>query len=1045
VNPETCERCGHPLPEGARFCPNCGAAVGLASAQERKVVTVVFVDIVGSTRLSATLDAESFRDLLTTFYETVSAELVVYGGRPANFVGDAVVGVFGIPVAHDDDAVRGIRSGLAIVERIGEAGEKLGLSDSLRVRVGVNTGPVAIGANPTEEGIVIGSEVHLAARIQQAARPGEVLCGPTTWVLTRDAVEFGPERKIEAKGFEEDVTAWPALALALGSTRRRIPMVDRQRELALLADTFERVVEGERAHLVTLLGEPGIGKSRVVEEFLGGLPPETTVLHGRSSTFEDDVTYAPIAQMLLGLLGDDPAAPLERLWARLEETVRDLAPSDDVEQVVVRIGLALGLGEESGEERRYRSGEIRAGLLTLLEGVAARGPVVLVFEDLHLATETLLETVEMLVKEARRIPVLVLGVARWGLLDVRPNWAGGLADAVTLWVEPLSLAHATELALEAGEGLENDEARRIATHAGGNPFFIVETMAVLRQEDEHLPLAGAAASARLLPATVQAVVAARFDHLSLEARDVVRKASVFARATFDLSELALIANPTDETMAELENEEILVRDDERPSSWRFRHDLLRDVAYESLAKRERQRLHLRLANKLSSPELADRYPRTIANHLEQAARNALDLDPRDRTIAERAVEALMHAGDLARRRLESQTAVDLYDRALAVAGPESGWGAREAWILSLRGEAGYWMGEFDAAETSLQRALELDPDSVLIRAHASRYLADIALTVRGDGERAAPLFEESLAASRELGDAHVLARTLLMAGWVPYWQNDLDRAREMFEEALSVARDNPEGDAWAEARALVGLSSITSPVGDETESLELALQALEIGRGSEDAFTTAVAQENVANSLRRMWRLEEALEHAEGAIRVFRDLGARWELASALGDRGLIRRLSGKPDQAESDLREAYRLCRELNERALISWTAAELARVLLARGDTSAARQVLEDRSSRLGLADPGSISSVLTSESLVALEEGDPEGALAKAKEALADEQRQGWPNPVARQIWWVATVFGPEQAGGEYAVREARELLESHHWIQALKDPELLPETT
>jgi class 3 adenylate cyclase/tetratricopeptide (TPR) repeat protein len=1019
--------------------------VGLSTAEERKVVTVVFVDIVGSTGLSSSLDPERFREVLSAFYEAVSSELVAYGGRPANFVGDAVVGTFGIPFARDDDAIRGIRASLAIIERVGRIREKLGLALPVQVRIGINTGQVAIGADAADQSLVIGAEVHLAARLQQAAEPGTIFVGETTWVLTRDAVEYGPKREIQAKGFEDGVSARPVIRLAPGSFRRRIPMVDRRRELALLSDTYERVVERERAHLLTLLGEPGIGKSRVLEEFLSSVPSTTTVLRGRSSAFEEDLIYAPLAQMILSAVDADGDAPQEELWRLLGERVRDLGlVGEEAEQAAARLGLALGLGDESGEERRYRAGEIRSGLLALIGRLTARAPVVLVFEDLHLAQPTLLETVELLVKEARRLPILVLGVGRWELLDIRPNWAGGLADAVTLWVEPLSLDHSTELALEAGEGLDEVEAERIARHAGGNPFFIVETTAMLRHEELEMPHAGGPPS-RLLPATVQAVVSARIDHLSPPAREVLRKASIFARAEFDVSELALIAIPTGEVMDELEDEEILIHDAERPNVWRFRHDLLRDVAYESLAKRERQRLHLRLANKLSEPELADRYPRTIAYHLEQAARNALDLDPRDRTLAERAVTALVYAGDLARRRLDSQAAVDLYDRALAMAGPESGWGPAEAWVLSLRGEAQYWMGEFAAAEDSLERALELDGGSVLIRAHALRYLADIALTIHGDYERAAPLFERSLAASRELGNPIVLARTLLMAGWVPYWRNDLDRARAMFEEALEVALGNPEGDAWAEARALVGLSSITSPVGDEEDSLDLARRALDIGRRSGDAFTTAVAQETVANSLRRMWRLDDALEHADAAIRTFRELGARWELASALGDRGLIRRLMSEPGRAEPDLREAFRLCRDLNERALISWTASELSRILVAKGEAAGARHVLDDPAARLAAAEPGSVASMLAAETVLSLAEGDRETALETAVRALEQERAQGWPNQVAAQVWWIGRLFGPEPAGGEDEVERARLLLEGNHWVQALKEPDLVPETT
>jgi class 3 adenylate cyclase len=1038
-----CPRCGHPLPDGARFCPNCGAPVGLSAADERKVVTVVFVDIVGSTRLSASLDPERFREVLSAFYEAVSADLVAFGGRPANFAGDAVVGTFGIPIARDDDAVRGIRASLSMLERIGSIHEALGLAAPVRARIGVNTGQVAVGADAADQSLVIGAEVHLAARLQQAAAPNEILASPTTWLLTRDAVQYGPQRRIDAKGFEDDVVARPVLGLASSVAARRIRMVNRDREFALLRDAYARAVERRRAHLVTLLGEPGIGKTRVVEEFLTTLPAATTVLRGRSSAFEEDLTYAPIAQMVLSAIDAPYDAPQATLWRRLEERLRALGTGGDVEQAVARLGLALGLGDESREERRYRAGEIRAGVLALLTGLAAGAPIVLVFEDLHLAQPTLLETVEMLATEARRLPLLLVAVARWELLDVRPSWAGGLADAVTLWVEPLSAEQSTELALEAGEGLAADEAERIGRHAGGNPFFIVETTAMLRYEDAHLPPADGPPG-RLLPATVQAVVLARIDHLSPQARDVLKKASIFARAQFDIAELSLVAQPTDEIMNELEDEEILVRDSDRQDAWRFRHDLLRDVAYQSLAKRERQRLHLRLANKLSAPDVADRYPRTIAYHLEQAARNALELDPRDRSLAERAIGALVHAGDLARRRLDSQAAVDLYDRALAMVGAESSWGPREAWVLSLRGEAQYWMGEFAAAEESLQRALALDGDSVLINAHALRYLADIALTIHGDDERAAPLFERSLAASRQLDNPVILARTLLMAGWVPYWRNDLDRARAMFEEALDVVRRNPDGDPWAEARALVGLAAITSPVGEEEEALALALRALGVGRSSGDAFTTAVAEENVANSLRRLWRLEEAMDQADSAIQTFRELGARWELASALGDRGQIRRLLGRLDEAEPDLREAFRLCRDLNERALVSWTASELSRVLVATGDAGGARRVLDDPASRIAAREPGSATATLAAETVLALAEGDREAALERASEALAGERLQGWPNLVAAQIWWVGRLFGSEHVGGDGELEQAQKLLESHGWIQALKEPELASDT-
>ncbi len=1041
VAADACPRCGHPLPEGARFCPNCGAPVSVSPASERKIVTVLFADLVGSTALAAGLDPERFREIIAAFHGMVTDELAALRGRAENYIGDAVLGVFGVPLAHDDDAVRAIRAGLAIVARAERLGAELGLPRRIRVRVGINTGPVAVGTSE-DRNIVLGAEVNLAARLQQAAEPGEVLVGETTHQLAANDVVFGPERRIAAKGFEGEVRAWPVEKLEARSSRRSIPLVNRRRELALLGETFERVVETSRAHLVTLLGEPGIGKSRVVEEFLAQIPEGTKVLTGQSSPFEEEAALGSVAQMIRRELGEDAYGEPEDVRRRLDAVVRRWVDDDGVDEAVARLGLALGL-QETEEESRYRSAEVRQGFLTLLSGLADDGPLVLVFEDLHEANPALLDLLEELVKDARKLAVMVVCVARWEFLQERPGWAGGIADAVTLWVEPLTLAYATQLALEAGDFDDEEQAERIAVHAGGNPFFIVETTGMLMHEERQLPPRAAGPVPRLLPASVQAVIAERLDHLSPAAKELVRRASVFPRGAFELDELALIADPRSDVLDELEEEEFLHQDEERPSVWRFRSDVLRDVAYEGLAKRERQRLHLRVANRLAERETAERYPRSIAFHLEQAARAALDLNPKDRVLAERAVEALTHAGDLARRQIESRAAVDLYERALVMAGPESAWGEREALLLSLTGEARYWLGEFEAAEITLQRALEVDRGSVRVLAHASRYLADITLTIRSEPERAEELFAQALGAAREVGEPEVLSRTLLMAGWAPYRGGDLDRARAMFEEALSIARGAGRADPWAEGRALVGLAWVTSPVGDEEEALRLALEALEVGRDAGQPFTTAVARETVSGSLRRMMRLDEAREHSDAAIRTFRELGARWELAGAIGDRGTIHRLQGGLEAAEEDLREAFRLCRELGERALVTWTASELARLLVVRGDLAGARQMLEDPAARLSAAEPGSGADLLFAEATLALAEGEHDVAMDRALEGVrADRDRAGGglPNPVAARVWWVGALLGEQAAGGSETLERARERLERAHWRQALHEPEV-----
>ena len=1015
--------------------------MAIEPASERRLVTVVFVDLVGSTKLANQLDPERFREVLAAFHGMVTEEVEWLRGRAESFIGDAVLAVFGVPTSHDDDAVRAIRAALSVVARAPRLGRELGLPTPMQVHVGINTGLVAVGT-AADRGLVIGGEVNIGARLQQAAAPDEVLVGPTTHQLVKDAVEFGEMRTIVPKEFDGEIPAWLVLRLAPRSTRSTIPFVDRRRELALLTDTSERVRERSRAHLVTLLGEPGIGKTRVVEEFLDGVDDdEVTVLSGRPSQYEEQVTFWPLGQMILTAIDGNEDMPSEELLERLQRAAAGWVGPEDADKVAQRLSFALGLGEDANHENRYHSAEIRRGVLAMIEGLTVKGPVVLVFEDLHAAEPLLLDLIERLVRDGRRLPLLVICVARWGFLDELPGWAGGLADAVTLWVEPLSTEDAAQLAMEAGD-LLRDDAIRVAEHAGGNPLFIVEITGMLLRDEDVLPPTGAAPSAGMLPPTVQAVIASRMDSLSPAARDLIRKASVFARGAFDASELSLVAEPRKEVMAELEDVEFLVPEAGRKDAWRFRSEVLRDVAYDSLAKRERQRLHLRVANRLSEPASAEKYPRTIAYHLEQAAIAGLDLNPRDRSIADRAVEALARAGDLARRRIEAKSAADHYEHALALAGPEEHWGPNEAVILSKLGESLYWLGEYERAEQVLEHALLVDAGDY-VTSHASRFLADIILTIRGDADAAAAMFERALEAARKLDDASVLSRTLLMAGWVPFWRDDLAGARTMFTEALEAARSNPERpDRWSEVRALVSLSSVTSEEGDEADALALAEEGLEIGRDSGQEFAIATAEEKVALALRHMLRLETSLEHSGAAIQTYRELGARWELAGAIGDRGVTYRLLGRMEEAEAELRAAFVLCRGLKERGLVTWTASELMKIQVLRGDLNGAVQTMEDPASRLAELEPGTSTALLVSQAVLSLATDDRDTALGFALAAveLESRTRKGW-NAHAAQVWWTAKLFRDDVVGGPEVVGEARDRLDAHHWRQALLEPELI----
>jgi class 3 adenylate cyclase/tetratricopeptide (TPR) repeat protein len=1012
--------------------------VAPVGGEERKIVTILFADVAGSTELAARLDPERTREVMGEFFRLASDEVTALRGRTEKYVGDAVMAVFGLPAAHDDDALRAVRAGISIRDLAERLGTRSGLEEPLRVRVGVNTGPVAVGSVDTGQFMVSGSPVNLAARLQQAAEPGEVLVGDMTWELTNHAAEFGPQRRIAAKGFDQEVTGSPVLVLSPRSSRRTIPLVGRRHELDLLVGTFERARESSRAHLVTLVGEPGIGKSRLVEEVLAGLPEEATVLLGRASEFGEDVALAPLADMLRRHLGIEAEMPSEKVRSLLEGVAEATSEPGEAEQTVARLGMLLGIHRERRGGHPYRAAEIRAGLTTFLAGLARRGPVVVVLDDLQLAKGPLLDMVEELVREARRQPVLMLAVAREDLLRDRPAWGTGLPDALVLRLEPLSAPDARELAAAAGEPLDEATADRVALHAGGNPFFIIETTGMLlhaRTEEPH-----GVDVARLLPPTVHAMVASRIDHLPDRARNLLRIASVFPGNAFHESQLALITPADQDVLRTLEEEEMIVRDGDRPERWRFRHELLREVAYETVTKRDRIRLHRAVAEGLDELEATEKHAAQVAYHLEEAARAALDLDPSDREPARKAVAALQRAGDLARWRMESRAAIELYERALSFSGPRGGWGLREAWSLAAIGEARYWLAEYDESERVLEGAVELAGDDADTRALACRFLGDITLNIRGDPEKAERQFRSALAAARQGDNLWSLARTLLTAGWVPYWREDYEGARAMFEEALATARSNPEGDRWAEARALNSLASLGAD-GNPRGALDLADQALALGREMGDPFTVATAQERRSSSLRRMWRLEEAFDASDEAVRIYRDLGARWELASAMGDRGGIHRLLGRLDEAESDLREALEICRQLGDRVLIAWTASELATVLVLRGDMEEAREVAEDPGLEEAIGPPGERTSLLWAWAVIAVASGDEAAARTHALAALDIERSKGPSNSLAASTWWTGRFFGPDVVGGEEVLEEARRRLEEIGWRRALEEPDLL----
>jgi tetratricopeptide (TPR) repeat protein len=431
------------------------------------------------------------------------------------------------------------------------------------------------------------------------------------------------------------------------------------------------------------------------------------------------------------------------------------------------------------------------------------------------------------------------------------------------------------------------------------------------------------------------VVAARLDSLPPRQRNVARRASVFIYS-FNPNELAMVSDAGPEDVRALEEAEIVVRDDGggwgTGPRWRFRHETVREVAYGSLPKRERRQLHERVADAL----LEAGHRSFAADHLERAARASLDLDPSDRRLPGRAIDALVEAGHRARRRMESRSAIDRYERALDMAGPEDGWGVREARALAGIGEAHYWLAEYPAASQALERAVELgekheDPWTLAL---ALRYQGDIAINVDRDLDAAEELLADSLAAAGELDDSWALARSLLFAGWVPWTREDYDEADQLWRRAVELAEEH--GDDWARVRALTALSINHSQRNRNDDAARLIEEASELAGEMGDRFSVAVTTVQRGRIDEDFGRHEEAIPRFDEAIEIFKELGARWEMADAIAERGICFRDLGRLDEGERDLRKAIQISQELGEQQIAGWTGRALDRLAQLRAESA-------------------------------------------------------------------------------------------------------------
>ncbi|MDQ3086381.1 MAG: AAA family ATPase, partial [Actinomycetota bacterium] len=704
----TCSACGATLPEEARFCPGCGAAVeGTALAtEERKIATVVFADLVGSTALADSQDPERVRVRLDRFYDTMAEEIQRTGGTVEKFAGDSVMAAYGAPIALEDHAERALHAALAMQRRLAEV-----FGEELRLRIGVNTGEVVVGQARESSSFVTGDAVNVGARLEQAAEPGEVLAGERTVASARGAFEFGEERVVEAKGKPGGVSCRPVLrALSLMRPRgvgglRRV-FVGRESELDLLRATFRRSVAQGEPHLVTIVGEPGVGKTRLVQELWEVLSEEDLApVHrtGRCLPYGDGITYWPLGEVLkehFGILDSDSPDEVRRRLGGREI-----------------LGLALGLDIASGMHPLDARERLHETAVRFVEELATERPAVTLVEDIHWAEDDLLDLLERIVRDSRG-PVVLLATARPELLDRRPNWGAGRRNAATIWLDPLP-EHETSRMLDELLAVELPSELRelVVRRAEGNPFFLEELVGelldagVLERRNGEWAL-GERRPGFTVPDTVHAVLSARMDRLPPTEKAALQAASVVGRVFWTRPVVHLLDG--EEPDFDLLEERDFVRRHGGSSmagerEYAVKHALTRDVAYGSIPKARRGRLHAAFAEWLERLDRAkDEHASLLAYHYSEAVR------PEDADLVwagsehqlgglrARAVSWLRRAAELARGRYEMEEAVELFSRALPLSEDEY----ERAQLWREIGETQAFRYDGDAMLNALLRSLE---------------------------------------------------------------------------------------------------------------------------------------------------------------------------------------------------------------------------------------------------------------------------------------------------------------------------------------------------
>ena len=897
---------------------------------ERKLATVLFVDLVESTRLVAASDPEVVRRRIGTFFERVSHCIEVHGGKVEKFAGDAVLAAFGIPQAHEDDAERAARAALAMRDSIRELG--------LEVRIGVEAGELVV--DETEQSFATGEAVNLAARLQQTASPGEILVGPTAYRLALGRLVAEDAGPLELKGIAAPLRAWRLLAVSDGPpgiSGLRAPLIGRDTEFALLANTHERAVRAKRAHLVTIYGEPGVGKSRLAREFIASLEG-ATILCGRCLPYGEGVTYWPLAEMIKAAAGISDDDPLEEAFEKLRAYCEDEAVAD-------LLGLASGLlealeGERSPEEIQWAAREI-------MESLAKVQPLVLFFEDIHWAADPMLELIEYLADWVRS-PLLILCLARTELLDVRPGWGGGRLRWTAIELEALGEEESAELVealMRELDGLPGPMPHELLERTEGNPLFVEETIRMLAESSDP-------DCVDRIPDTLQALIAARIDRLAPAEKALLQRGSIVGRIFWrgaieylspDLPHLDQIID------------DLLLRDFLLPEArssisgekaYRFKHVLIREVAYAGLSKNARAQYHALFADWLHE-RAGEELLEIRAYHLDQASLLLAELDgapPPE--LAHAAAAALASAGKRALAREALKSARRLLSRAVEL---EPTLHRRYQAARAARS-----LGDLPATAVEMERVREeaKAAGDKLLEARALTGLSEVALRRSNDIAGAEALVDRAieLLADETDPDAHFDA--LVAGANVDAFRGDLSSMIRHLERAFAVALAAGRKDL--QTNAARGLASAYLYRLELDQAEPLMRRALELGEESGSIRSQAAAKVQLGKLLFLRGELDEAEAIFEDVRSSMAEIGSLAPLAAALAQQAGVRSVRGDLAGAEKLLREALRLFVSLGEAAQIGEVQCRLVHVLIAQGRLDEAERLANDARERFADEDP-------------------------------------------------------------------------------------------